>query len=601
MRSNFTAVSVEDIITKVAAYLKHDHEGFKNDKSLLKSRFSILRNLFNCENWLAEQFRVKEFRALGYGDFLLFMEKHASLLPQELCGFLIGDSIEKSPLEVHMMHQQLVMLLSQASNNIWENKRITEQDIFSLLTRQFPFITFKVVANGSLKDFLSAAVKDKSFITPKSVIFFSTLCTTTNKSESSSSNKKGLLESFPVRYDKDQDIQTHGFFTHKDAIEVLLKAPMLSDLNLWSHWDLRFAPTLGPLVPWLLKEVKTDELLCLVTRDGKVVRIDPSATADSFLEAAVQGSSFQTAVQLLSLFSVVGGQEQVSVSLLKCHAHHAFKVISKNSLEDAELNGCESSFFNMKVLCGDRMTGERATSKFSCELQNDFRKMNVSVSSVARFILDCLLYLPSEIRAFSADIFLSGMQAIVKDGASAILCECSQTDQRLMLHEVGLSLGVVEWINDYHAFCSKDANDLVISEASCKPKHKHKHKQDVLEKFSCTEGSADVSVTVSEDKQIRKCTQVSAVMSNSEVSGDKVSSGGSLSGPHGQKDAALVIESIRRDEFGLDPSLSNVESGMLKKQHARLGRALHCLSQELYSQDSHFILELVSAIFFFFS
>ncbi|GFP80685.1 hypothetical protein PHJA_000211800 [Phtheirospermum japonicum] len=32
---------------------------------------------------------------------------------------------------------------------------------------------------------------------------------------------------------------------------------------------------------------------------------------------------------------------------------------------------------------------------------------------------------------------------------------------------------------------------------------------------------------------------------------------------------------------------------MLEKQHARLGRALHCLSQELYSQDSHFILELV--------
>ncbi|KAB1206759.1 hypothetical protein CJ030_MR7G013494 [Morella rubra] len=59
------------------------------------------------------------------------------------------------------------------------------------------------------------------------------------------------------------------------------------------------------------------------------------------------------------------------------------------------------------------------------------------------------------------------------------------------------------------------------------------------------------------------------------------------------KNAALVIESIRRDEFGLDPTLSSNESSMLKKQHARLGRALHCLSQELYSQDSHFLLELV--------
>ncbi|KAK1591130.1 hypothetical protein Q3G72_002764 [Acer saccharum] len=59
------------------------------------------------------------------------------------------------------------------------------------------------------------------------------------------------------------------------------------------------------------------------------------------------------------------------------------------------------------------------------------------------------------------------------------------------------------------------------------------------------------------------------------------------------KDGALIIESIRREEFGLVSSLSNVESSLLKKQHARLGRALHCLSQELYSQDSHFLLELV--------
>ena len=59
------------------------------------------------------------------------------------------------------------------------------------------------------------------------------------------------------------------------------------------------------------------------------------------------------------------------------------------------------------------------------------------------------------------------------------------------------------------------------------------------------------------------------------------------------KNAALVIESIRQDEFGLDPRLSNTEISMLKKQHACLGRALHCLSQELYSQDSHFLLELV--------
>jgi hypothetical protein len=59
------------------------------------------------------------------------------------------------------------------------------------------------------------------------------------------------------------------------------------------------------------------------------------------------------------------------------------------------------------------------------------------------------------------------------------------------------------------------------------------------------------------------------------------------------KEAALVIETIRREEFGLDQTLSSTDNCLLKKQHARLGRALHCLSQELYSQDSHLLLELV--------
>ncbi|EXC16976.1 hypothetical protein L484_021633 [Morus notabilis] len=577
------SVSVEDVIKKVAAYLKLDDNVFTNDRTSVEKRFSMWKNLSNCPHWLAEQFRVKEFRSLGYGDFTLFLEKYASLLPKELCKFLTGDISEKSPLEVCMMHHQLVLLLSQASNNLWEDKNITKQDIFSLLMRQFPSITFNILSNGSLNDFISMAVKDKNVSIPKSIIFSLTLCTTTNAPELSARNKNGLLDCT----NNDQDIRPHESVTSKDAIEVLLKAPMLSDLNLWSHWDIIFAPSLGPLVSWLLKEVKTDELLCLVTRDGKVLRIDPSATVDSFLEAAIQGSSHRTAVKLLSLISVVGGQKHVPISLLKCHAQQAFKVILKNSLENVELSGSGYSYFSGKVLCGDG------------ESQSNLSKMNNSVSATSKFVVDCLHYIPAEIRAFAADVLLSGMQSIIKDAAAAILHECSQTDQRLMLHEVGLSLGVVEWINDYHAFCSTAVTDLFPSDALClkavgiKVKTRSKRKQDVLDKFSTAEGNKNTSVRTHKKSKKRACD--SSVINNVEASDDKIVCGGSLR-PSEQKEheeAALVIESIRRDEFGLDPRLSNVESGMLKKQHARLGRALHCLSQELYSQDSHFLLELV--------
>ena len=45
----------------------------------------------------------------------------------------------------------------------------------------------------------------------------------------------------------------------------------------------------------------------------------------------------------------------------------------------------------------------------------------------------------------------------------------------------------------------------------------------------------------------------------------------------------VIIEAIRRDEFGLDLKVGCNES-LLKKQHSHLSRALERLSQELYSK-----------------
>ncbi|XP_071709029.1 protein NO VEIN-like [Rutidosis leptorrhynchoides] len=57
------------------------------------------------------------------------------------------------------------------------------------------------------------------------------------------------------------------------------------------------------------------------------------------------------------------------------------------------------------------------------------------------------------------------------------------------------------------------------------------------------------------------------------------------------KDNSKIIEGIRRDEFGLNPGME--DNNVITKLNDRLGRALNCLSRDLYSQDSHFLLELV--------
>ncbi|MED6180871.1 hypothetical protein PIB30_014207 [Stylosanthes scabra] len=211
------------------------------------------------------------------------------------------------------------------------------------------------------------------------------------------------------------------------------------------------------------------------------------------------------------------------------------------------------------------------------------------VSTLSRFTLECLCFLPAEFHCFAADVLLSGMQSVSKDAAAAILCECINMEQRLMLQEVGFSLGISEWINDYNTLISNDVWDLSCALSSCIKEAKTekgtglKHDQAIVDKISVPQAKVAASLKASGFNEGCENSNVQSVRGFPEDSLQHVE----------DTDAALVIESIRRDEFGLEPSLSDAENCMLQKQHARLGRALHCLSQELYSQDSHFILELV--------
>ena len=54
-----------------------------------------------------------------------------------------------------------------------------------------------------------------------------------------------------------------------------------------------------------------------------------------------------------------------------------------------------------------------------------------------------------------------------------------------------------------------------------------------------------------------------------------------------------IIESIRREEFGIGIELDEKQQEIAKRQRMREGRGLKRLSLELYSKDTHFVLELV--------
>lgn len=586
------SISAEDAIRKIGMYFDLDNEVYRNSDSQEQSKIMFLRKFCNCEIWLTEQFGVKNFSALGHGDFLSFLENYVHLLPPELLKVLDGGMCKNSSFKACISSNELAALVSQSLDSLWKNKTVTNQMISMLLMRQFPSIGFEIVESGSVEDLLDTVREHKSRVNSKCVVFSATMIDSLIDGDNNSSGNTTDW------YEMGHTSKNSETITSKKAIEVLLKSPMLSDLSKWSHWDLMFAPTLGSLISWLLNDVNTKELLCLVTKDGKVIRIDRSATSDSFLEAAKEGSSFRTAVNLLSLISLFGGEKDVPLSLLKLHACDAFKDMFKNFVEDSVVSDDKNVLHSEEALCKTKILTEVSTTKMKSAFGNHLHKVNKAVSILSRFVLDCLGYLPAEFRNFASKVLLSGMQSVFKDAAAAILCECSNMEQHLMLHEVGLSLGITEWINDYHAFISNNTPDQFCAHVSCLKDGKTeisaglKHDQDIFDKSLVPEVNMVASLVPCGLNE--RCTEISQTVDR-EKSMDESMIGHLKDSFQNAKDidSSLVIQSIRQDEFGLDPSLSDIESCMLKKQHARLGRALHCLSQELYSQDSHFILELV--------
>lgn len=65
------------------------------------------------------------------------------------------------------------------------------------------------------------------------------------------------------------------------------------------------------------------------------------------------------------------------------------------------------------------------------------------------------------------------------------------------------------------------------------------------------------------------------------------------SGSQGTQQCMAIVEAIRREEFGIGVELDAASSLLRHRQNERIGRALQRLSQELYSKDTHFVLELV--------
>ncbi|KAK8443907.1 hypothetical protein SEVIR_9G047900v4 [Setaria viridis] len=568
------SVAIDDVIRRITEYIECNSK-VSGDVALQ------VRALHDCETWVTTQFSANQFSALGHGTFLEFLEKNCHHFPTALSSFLKGGACDSSSLEVSVLQQQVEVLLCQAESNWLEDGDFSEDSLVMILKRQFPSISFDVMQDKSGERLPGYIKRQRKNIQTNTLKFSISLL------------EKRWFGNLPGRHENvdvlGNDVAEQHYYLgtvcSREAINCLLRAPMLSDLHIWSHWDLLFAPTLGSFVRWLLTTGPIQELSCIVTTDGRFIRVDPSATVDQFLEAIIQRSPFQVAVKLLSLLYIYDGSTNTPMSLLKCYAERAIKLIvdNNNDLMNTNSENCQVS---------------SAKSIRSDSLPN----FDDTVHLIAKFVLDCLGHLPLEFRSLAADILLAGLRVVTKNCYSVMLHVATEDWQLCMLHDIGLSLGVAEWVEDCRRLCLTEEVHVQ------KEKHSSAKLTSTASEVATRENSnllisSDVDMMderrklfPSTNDQVGIDNKDSKVLNPVGTEADIAESHtkqSSMMGETNLEEASLVIETIRREEFGLDQALSYTENSLLKKQHARLGRALHCLSQELYSQDSHLLLELV--------
>ncbi|XP_057847024.2 protein NO VEIN isoform X2 [Cryptomeria japonica] len=621
-KSHFLGVknglSSHEVVQQVIKFFEvNPIENARGGELATEEQFIMLRKIWHCERWLVSQFSVQDFACLGFGDFLSFLETHLCEFPQKIRKILTAHECRDSPLIAYVATKQLLGFLSQAVWDLGGDAILTKEEFSVLLHKQFPFINFEMSDSASVEGLMNCITKFRSHSQKRNTGYSAALLARSSLIEKSRFNSHGSGEAsefLPIA-------GALGHMSSDDAIKCLLKAPMLSDLGEWSHWDHVFAPTLGPILSWLEKEASSDNLICLVTRNGKLLRIDGSATMDEFLAAVMKGCAKETAIQFVSIVALFGGMQHAPIALMKSHAAWGIDVLVKNFVDQFEHAGIlDMGKMGYCINCRKSLIGDRnfgcdsgqtellqnshisttvTQTKFSEKSQNIEKTAQV-MRVAARFILDFLGHLPPEFRTFAGQIFLSGLGTLSAAPSQIILHECVVSDERLMLHEIGLSIGIVEWINDYQDFsidlshavqdpleCQVRKNDMQINE---------QHDTECESETNQLEGSHCLNVIGRKKKSFQKLqledVNDPGVLQTklNEFAISMPENEGSLS----QEDHAKgIIESIRCEEFGLDLKLQSNETNLLKRQHARLGRALHCLSQELYSQDSHFLLELV--------
>ncbi|XP_053389616.1 uncharacterized protein LOC128552593 [Mercenaria mercenaria] len=542
-----------------------------------------LTHLNRIEEKMLEEFGFPDFGMMGYGRFLefLLLEETKQIL-EESVGLLLGSGSGGGDCESSFKPQQmdLVDFIKQCRHQEDSQPDHVEE----ALCAHYSVKNVRDLGYGNTMRLLSYAEKHGKHMQEQCSIFYESALAQSVRFSQNSTSKVGIL----------------GHQTRDAAKICLHNCPLLENMADWSQWSLVFEPELGKLKDFVQKyggvttktyeggKIVTLDFLALERKPGELVKI-VSSTAVENVAMALKNRDVQcTAGHLVSMVVAYKGIDNMPLALI---ARHMKTALIQIHAEEPRLE----------------MTAGLP-----------------SQNTAALFTLQCILRIPTKICVLLANqIFLEPLGQVVGSTKSKILLVqlCKTETELSHLIQLGCLLGIQEWTDVMQQKCQLHDSVVQILPSEVKEFFENDHCE--VNQFPLFTSSEEEEgyIEVSDDSDTEDVDEILA----GELSVDEVKETGESNKTVYEREAQdkekkitipsaetakekkdieddtrkeissceAVVNQIRRDEFGVGVQLSEDGQRLMKVQQERLGRSLDRLSKDLYSKDTHFVLELV--------
>ncbi|XP_061665744.1 uncharacterized protein wu:fj29h11 isoform X2 [Syngnathoides biaculeatus] len=569
-------------------------------KQYLKDTLSSIKSAIHLadiavlEEKLTKHFQVKDFHSLGQGSFLGFLVKHIQLLQDVLGSTLILRSWEVKYARCFFRptKQDIFEFIKQCGKNTACGQ--DELSHIELALRSYYGVQdSRDLGHGSLQTLarLVQCQKDLAGGGLSHVFYEPTLFA-----------KLGILSDESGC----EEVGRLGEMSKAQALASLHSCPLLEDLSEWSQWELIFKPSQGALKDFIERNAANTGLAALEVSPNLLLRITTDTGDKYFSKAAMTLDPVGTAGHLVSIV-VADGITNAPTALLANHI--------QSSLAGAMANEDLS----------------QAEEDMSC-----YRR-------VANFLLECLARIPNRIcKALFQQVFLEPLSRVLGQTKSKlVLITVAQSNARHIncLHRLGILLGITEWVKDYEKKLTASEiqngslyqgpfdqpkvqiQSNVVDSGSVSLSGQDMSENDVLEdettdsslssghlnqnpqQGNMVQGEEPVEEESSEVEEFTSLSDNEMSENNSEADDVHAKEPEIMDLNEGEiltcpPDPTFdfhrtIIEEIRKNEFGIGVELTAEGLNLMQVHQNRLGRSLDRLSTELYSKDTHFVLELI--------